>query len=135
MQGVAPYLLHAMLGAAVAGAGFAAAGAGGMAPGNPDLGFYLSAKARSGEDADRALAAAAGIPDHSGRERALVYAAVRDMARSAGTAVVAESDCRLRIGPVERPRFRRRVEPARGSRIGPFSLLSVRSLNLCLAFL
>ena len=92
MQGVTPYLLLAMLGAAIAGAGFAAAGAGGAsAPGNPDLGFYLSAKARSGEIADPALALAAGIPDHSGRERALVYAAVRDLARSAGLPAGAES--------------------------------------------
>jgi hypothetical protein len=91
MHGVTPYLLLAMLGAAIAGAGFATAGAGGTAPGNPDLGFYLSAKARSGEIADPALAVAAGIPDHSGRERALVYAAVRDVARSAGIPAAAES--------------------------------------------
>ena len=92
MQGVTPYLLLAMLGAAIAGTGFVVAGAGGAsAPGNPDLGFYLSAKARSGELADPALALAAGIPDHAGRERALVYAAVRDMARSAGIPAAAES--------------------------------------------
>lgn len=92
MQGVTPYLLLAMLGAAIAGAGFAAAGAGApSAPGNPDLGFYLSAKARSGEMADPALALAAGIPDHAGRERALVYAAVRDLAGSAGLSATAES--------------------------------------------
>ncbi len=91
MQGVTPYLLLAMLGAAIAGAGFVAAGAGGLAPNNPDLGFYLSAKARSGEVADPALADAAGIPDHSVRERALVYAAVRDVARSAGISAAAEN--------------------------------------------
>lgn len=91
MQGVTPYLLLAMLGAAIAGAGFVAAGAGGSAPENPDLGFYLSAKARSGEVVDPALAVAAGIPDQSVRERALVYAAVRDMARSAGASATAES--------------------------------------------
>jgi hypothetical protein len=91
MQGVTQYLLLAMLGAAIAGSGFAAAGAGGSAPDNPDLGFYLSAKARSGELVDPALAVAAGIPDHSGRERALIYAAVRDLARSAGTPAAAES--------------------------------------------
>ena len=90
MQGVTPYLLLAMLGAAIAGAGFVAAGAGGLAPNNPDLGFYLSAKARSGEVADPALAAAAAIPDHSVRERALVYAAFRDVARSAGISGAAE---------------------------------------------
>jgi hypothetical protein len=91
MQGVTPYLLLAMLGAAIAGAGFVAAGAGGAAaPGNPDLGFYLSAKARAGEVTDPALAFAAGIPDHSGRERALVYAAVRELARSAGISATAE---------------------------------------------
>ncbi len=92
MQGVTPCLLLAMLGAAIAGAGFAATGSdGAWAPGNPDLGFYLSAKARSGEIVDPALALAAGIPDHAGRERALVYAAVRDMARSAGIPATAES--------------------------------------------
>lgn len=91
MHGVTPYLLLAMLGAAIAGAGFVAAGAGGSAPENPDLGFYLSAKARSGEVVDPALAVAAGIPDQPGRERALVYAAVRDFARSAGATDVAES--------------------------------------------
>jgi hypothetical protein len=91
MQGVTPYLLLAMLGAAIAGSGFVAAGAGGSAPDNPDLGFYLSAKARSGEIVDPALAVAAGIQDHSGRERALIYAAVRDLARSAGTPAAAES--------------------------------------------
>jgi hypothetical protein len=92
MQGVTPYLLLAMLGAAIAGAGFVAAGAGSTAaPGNPDLGFYLSAKERTGEAADPALALAAGIPDHAGRERALVYAAVRDLAQTAGIPATAES--------------------------------------------
>lgn len=104
MQGVAPYLLHALLGAAVAAPGFAAAGAGGVAPDTPDLGLSPSTTGRSVEDVDRAFAAAAGISDHSGRERALVHGAVRDTSRSAGTAVVAESDCRLRIDSVERPR-------------------------------
>lgn len=80
-----------MLGAAIAGAGFVAAGTGGSAPDNPDLGFYLSAKARSGEAVDPALALAVGIPDHSGQERALVYAAFRDLARSAGIPAAAES--------------------------------------------
>ncbi|HIH02470.1 MAG TPA: hypothetical protein HA263_01005 [Methanoregulaceae archaeon] len=91
MHGVTPYLLLAMLGAAIAGAGFVAAGAGGMAPDNPDLGFYLSAKARSGEVVNPAIAVAAGIPDQSARERSLVYAAVRDFARSAGVSTAAES--------------------------------------------
>lgn len=91
MNGVTPYLLLAMLGAAVAGAGFVAAGAGGETPGNPDLGFYLWAKARAGETADPALALAAGIPDHAGQERALIYAALRDAARSAGASAAAES--------------------------------------------
>jgi hypothetical protein len=91
MNGVTPYLLLAMLGAAIAGAGFVAAGAGGEAPGNPDLGFYLWAKARTGEAADPALALAAGIPDRAGQERALVYAALRDAARSAGASAAAES--------------------------------------------
>jgi hypothetical protein len=91
MHGVTPYLLLAMLGAAIAGAGFVAAGAGGAAPDNPDLGFYLSAKARLGEAVDPALSSASGITDQPARERALVYAAVRDTARSAGTPTAAES--------------------------------------------
>lgn len=90
MQGVTPYLLLAMLGAAIAGAGFVAAGTGGTTSHSPDLGFYLSAKARSGEIVDPAIALAAGITDRPGQERALVYAAVRDMARSAGISGTAE---------------------------------------------
>lgn len=80
-----------MLGAAIAGGGFVAAGAGGAAPVNPDLGFYLAAKARAGEAVDPALASAAAIPDQPGRERALLYAAARDMARSAGVPGAAEA--------------------------------------------
>jgi hypothetical protein len=105
MHGVTPYLLLAMLGAAIAGAGFVAAGAGGTAPTNPDLGFYLAAKARAGETVDPALAVAAGIPDRSGRERALIYAAIRDLARSAGNPDAAERAMladNLRSFPVKR---------------------------------
>lgn len=91
MHEVTPYLLLAMLGAAVAGACFVAAGAGGPAPGNRDLGFYLSAKARSGEAADPALVAAADLHSPAERERAFIYAAVRDAAQSAGVRSAAES--------------------------------------------
>ena len=80
----------AMLGAALAGAGFAAAGAGGVAPENPDFAFYLSAQARTGAVVDPALGAAAGVTDQPGRERAFIYAALRDLARSAGAVPAAE---------------------------------------------
>lgn len=90
MHGVTPYLLLAMLGAALAGAGLAVPSPGGATAGNPDLGFYLAAKARAGDVVDPALAVAAAIPDRAGRERACIYAAVRDAARSAGVSATAE---------------------------------------------
>lgn len=80
----------AMLGAALAGAGFAAAGTGGAAPENQDLAFYLWAQARAGEAVDPALGMAAGIPDQPGRERLFIYAAFRDLARTAGAMPAAE---------------------------------------------
>jgi hypothetical protein len=82
---------------AVAGPGFAAAGAGSIAPDTPDHGFSLSATGRPGEEVDRAFAAATGIPDHCGREHALVHGSVPDPSRSAGTTVVPGST----IAPLE----------------------------------
>ena len=84
-----------MLGAALAGAGLAATGVNGAAPENPDLAFYLWAQARAGEVVDPAIGQAAGLPDKPARERTLLYAALRGVARDAGVESATDDLIRL----------------------------------------
>jgi hypothetical protein len=95
MQRVTSYLLMVMLGAALAGAGFASASAGGTTQENRDIAFYLWAKARTGEAVDPAIGLAAGLPDQSARERTLLYAALRDLAHNVGADATADDLIRV----------------------------------------